>query len=72
VNRVLRPKDHKKINGERDNGDYIRRLQALLNVRKAEVYTHKVKAHSDDVMNDDADALAKAAARKALNNSQNK
>lgn len=72
VNRVLRPKDHKKINGERDNGDYIRRLQALLNVRKAEVYTHKVKAHSDDVMNDHADALAKAAARKALNSSENK
>lgn len=72
VNRVLRPKDHKKINGERENGDYIKRLQALLNVRKAEVQTHKVKAHSGDVLNDDADSLAKAAARKALYNSQNK
>ena len=71
VNRVLRPKEHKKLAADAANLDLIKRLQALLNVRKAEVRTHKVKAHSGDVLNDDADRLAKAAAYKALHN-QNK
>lgn len=72
INRVLRPKDHKKLAANPPNIDLIKRLQALLNVRKAEVYTHKVEAHSGDAMNDHADALAKVAARKALNSSENK
>lgn len=72
VNRILWPKAHKQINGERDNGDLIKELGALLNTRTAEVVTVKVKGHSGDVLNDDADRLAKAAARRAYEQSQNK
>lgn len=72
VNRILRPKDHKQIGGARENGDLIKELGALLNTRIGNVHTVKVKAHSNNALNDDADRLAKRAAQRAYERSQNK
>lgn len=71
VNRILKPKEYKQIGGERENGDLIRELERLINIRKAEIRVFKVPAHSNNLLNDDADRLAKTAARKAYELSKN-
>jgi ribonuclease HI len=66
TNRILAPHKHKVIKGVRENADVLKELARLLLVRKAEVTTVKVKAHSGNPDNDAADKLAEHAARAAF------
>lgn len=70
LDRILRPKEHKKISGDRENGDLIKQLGQLILLRKTPVTAVKVPAHSDSVGNIHADTLANTAARAAYNAAQ--
>lgn len=61
VDRLLRPRMHKQISGERVNGDVLKTLGQLLLVRKADVQIVKVGRAA----NKNADGLARAASNKA-------
>lgn len=65
VQRILNPKAHKKIEGERLNGDLIKRLDRLITLRKAGTRILKVRGHSGHFGNGEADKLANAAGRAA-------
>lgn len=69
TNRILHPKDHKVIKGERDNGDLIKRLDKLLMLRKSHVKMEYVKRCSVPPIKE-ADRLAREASERALAKSQ--
>lgn len=66
TNRILRPKEHAVIRGERLNGDLLKQLARLLLLRKASVKIEWVKGHSGAEGNESADGLARRAAEAAF------
>jgi ribonuclease HI len=65
TNRILEPKKHKAIHGERLNGDLLKQLARLIMLRKAPVTIEWVQGHSGAQGNESADGLARWAAEAA-------